>query len=168
MTLSPSWKRRLARLIALKPVTLLMRVAIFVLIPRHQVGTAIVLLDDQDRVLLLKHVFHPGSPWGIPGGWLNRGENPETAVVREIMEETGLEARVSRLLDVKQNDFPRHLEIIYQGYVVGGKIKLSAEIEEFGWFALDELPPLSSASRRLIETAVQHNKQAAKQDDGQA
>lgn len=164
MTLSPSWKRKLARLIAFKPVTILMRVAIFVLIPRHQVGTAIVLLDDQDRVLLLKHVFHPGSPWGIPGGWLNRGENPETAVVREIMEETGLEARVSRLLHVRQHDFPRHLEIIYQGHVAGGQLKLSAEIEEAGWFSLDQLPPIASASRQLIETAVQQHKQTSIQN----
>ncbi|GAB4277966.1 MAG: hypothetical protein Kow0080_29310 [Candidatus Promineifilaceae bacterium] len=164
MTLSPTWKRKLARLIAFKPVTLLMRVAIFILIPRHQVGTAIVLLDDKNRVLLLKHVFHPGYPWGIPGGWLNRGEDPETAVVREILEETGLEARVSRLLHVQQNDTPRHLEVIYQGVVVGGQLKLSAEIEEAGWFGLDELPPMPSISRRFIETAVQHNKQATIQD----
>src|ERR1043165_6051075 len=43
------------------------------------------------RVLLLRHVLRKGSGWGIPGGFLRAGEQPEEAVCRELREETGLE-----------------------------------------------------------------------------
>src|SRR5262245_16934990 len=50
-----------------------------------------VICDPDGRVLLLKHVFRPGSGWGIPGGFIKSGEPPESALRRELREEVGME-----------------------------------------------------------------------------
>ena len=50
---------------------------------RFTVTAAVVATDERGRVLLLKHVFRGGSGWGIPGGFLEAGEQPEEAARRE-------------------------------------------------------------------------------------
>ncbi len=62
------------------------------------VGVAAVCLNERGQVLLLEHRFHNEYPWGLPGGWVERGESPLTCVVREVVEETGLEPTVLDLL----------------------------------------------------------------------
>ena len=59
--------------------------------PRFSVTAGAVVTDDQGPSLLLKHVFRAGSGWGIPGGFIQAGEQPEEAVRRELREEVGLE-----------------------------------------------------------------------------
>ncbi|MCD4687245.1 MAG: NUDIX hydrolase, partial [Anaerolineae bacterium] len=62
--------------------------------PRFSIGVVGILLDDAgERVLLLKHVFHHPYPWGLPGGWIERGEDPAVCIVRELREETTLRVR---------------------------------------------------------------------------
>ena len=41
---------------------------------RFTASAGAIVLDDQGRVLLLDHVFRPQSGWGLPGGFLNRGD----------------------------------------------------------------------------------------------
>src|SRR5258708_35223359 len=50
-----------------------------------------LIFDNDNRILLLDHVFRPDSGWGIPGGFLNRGEQPEAGLRRELREVVGLE-----------------------------------------------------------------------------
>ncbi|MCB0076237.1 MAG: NUDIX domain-containing protein [Anaerolineales bacterium] len=64
------------------------------------VGVASLCLNERNELLLLEHRFHSEYPWGFPGGWTDRGETPIHAAVREIREETGLEATVDDLLAV--------------------------------------------------------------------
>lgn len=64
------------------------------------VGVSAVCLNGQNQMLVLHHHFHNEHPWGFPGGWVDRGEAPLQAIVREIREETGLEATVEGLLTV--------------------------------------------------------------------
>ena len=59
--------------------------------PRFTVTAAAVIFNEKDQVLLLKHRFRPGSGWGLPGGFLKRGEQPLDALHRELCEEIGLE-----------------------------------------------------------------------------
>jgi 8-oxo-dGTP pyrophosphatase MutT (NUDIX family) len=55
--------------------------------------TAIVLSDEGDQVLLIwRHRFITDRwGWEVPAGWVEPGEDPETAIRREIAEETGYE-----------------------------------------------------------------------------
>src|ERR1044072_6613233 len=47
---------------------------------RFPVTAGAGIVNDEGRVLLLKHVSRPGSGWGIPGGFLEKGEQPEEAL----------------------------------------------------------------------------------------
>ena len=89
---SLQYKKRLARLMQFRFLQVLMVWGIYLFTPRHRVGVNVVVMDERQRVLLLKHVFHPQSPWGLPGGWLSRHEDPKEGVLRELREETGLTA----------------------------------------------------------------------------
>ena len=57
-----------------------------------------VVFNRAGQILLVEHVFRPNYNWGLPGGWVEHGENPAEAVRREIKEEMGLEVEVKRLL----------------------------------------------------------------------
>ena len=60
-----------------------------------------VVLDDGERILLVRRGRSPSAgEWTLPGGRVEAGESPEAAVVRELREETALEARVVALLGV--------------------------------------------------------------------
>ena len=66
--------------------------AVRVIAPSHAVGALCFLERDDGRILLLRQWHRDG--WTLPGGLLNRGEDPARAVVREIREETGLAVEV--------------------------------------------------------------------------
>jgi ADP-ribose pyrophosphatase YjhB (NUDIX family) len=68
------------------------------LIPRHHVGAVGVVFNSTGQILLVEHVFRPNYNWGLPGGWVERGENPASAVRRELEEELGLKIEVKSLL----------------------------------------------------------------------
>src|SRR4030095_10486012 len=67
------------------------RAGVWLTQPRFTVTAGAVISDEGGRVLLLRHVLRRGSGWGIPGGFLNAGEQPDEAVRRELCEESGLE-----------------------------------------------------------------------------
>ena len=103
------------------------------------VSAAGVITNGNGEVLLLNHVLRPVSGWGLPGGFMNVGEQPETAFRREIREETGIE-----LCDVRlglTRTLHRHIEIIFAAKGIGEPEVKSREIIELAWFDLDNMPP---------------------------
>lgn len=98
-TLSSILKRRLAHHLqnsGLLRWTLMLGMKL--LVPRHRVGTAGVVFNDAGHVLLAEHVFRPRYPWGLPGGWIKRGEQPADALRRELQEELSLCVDVRRVV----------------------------------------------------------------------
>jgi ADP-ribose pyrophosphatase YjhB (NUDIX family) len=136
----------------------LMRLAIRIIVPRHRIGAVVVLVDEHRRVLLLRHVFHPDKPWGLPGGWVNRGETPQAAARRELREETGLEAEIGPVLLMEREPRPWHLSIAFAGRLTSEQpehLQVSSEIHEARWLAEDELPEdLFSFVREAISIAM--------------
>jgi 8-oxo-dGTP diphosphatase len=118
--------------------------------PTFTVSAGAVVLNSKNEVLLLHHLLRPGSGWGIPGGFLDHGEQPDDAVRRELLEETGIELSDVRLL--KLQTLNRHIEFVYFARSNGDPRVLSREITELGWFRPDSLPAgLPSAHRKLLE-----------------
>ncbi len=131
--------------------------------PRFAVTAGAVIIDDRGRVLLLKHRFRMGSGWGIPGGYLEKGEQPEAALRRELREEAGLEIEKVELVFVRTFKKPRQLEIIFRCHPAGETNQLNYEIQRAAWFAPDELPKsLPKDQQRLIKMAL--NDGASPQD----
>jgi 8-oxo-dGTP diphosphatase len=125
--------------------------------PRFTVSAGAVVVDERGRVLLLKHVFRMGSGWGIPGGFLEKGEQPDEAIRRELREEVGLELEAVEVALVRTLKTSKHLEIIFRcrSRGAGDASPRSAEIKGASWFALDRLPPqLDKDQRHLIKQAL--------------
>ncbi len=107
-----------------------------------------VITNDRGQVLLLNHVLRPVSGWGVPGGFLNAGEQPEAAFRREILEETGLELKDIRLERIRT--MQRHMEIIFSATGVGKATVQSREITELGWFDVENMPPEMSLDQQFM------------------
>lgn len=122
---------------------------------KHTVGAVGVIFNPDGKVLLVKHVFHPKYPWGLPGGWVSRKENPAETVRREIEEEVGLNVRTDAVLLV---DVPRarHLDLAYL-CVSDGDLEiteLSFELTDYDWFEVHQLPRLLRFHYEAIQKAV--------------
>ncbi|MER3422470.1 MAG: hypothetical protein C4293_03805 [Nitrospiraceae bacterium] len=71
---------------------------VFFIDPKVAVGT-IVSLDG--RILLVKRAIEPAyGNWMFPGGFVDRGEQLEEAAMRETREESSVEVRITRLLNI--------------------------------------------------------------------
>jgi ADP-ribose pyrophosphatase YjhB (NUDIX family) len=100
-------------------------------------------------VLLLNHVLRPFSGWGLPGGFIEHNEAPETAICRELIEETGIELSDLTLFRVRV--VGKHVEILFTARTKDVGSVLSCEIIELGWFDPNELPRgMSPAQKRII------------------
>lgn len=140
----------------------LRRLSVRLMEPRFTASAGAVVVDEEGRVLLLNHVFRIGSGWGIPGGFIEWGEQPVDALRRELREEVGLEIDSAEIVIVRTIKKSKHLEIIYRCRSQGHAEPRSREIKVASWFAPDRLPPqLSRDQRHLIKRALGHGAKAS-------
>src|ERR1700759_3381443 len=133
------------------------RAGVWVTQPRFAVTAGAVVRDESGRVLLLKHTLRKGSGWGIPGGFLARGEQPEEAVRREVREETGLELESVELAFVRTLRHVRQVEIVFGCSMRSSaieRLEKNFEIERAAWFERDGLPEGLSRDQRGIISRV--------------
>lgn len=122
---------------------------------RFTVTAGALIFDQDNRILLLDHVFRPDSGWGVPGGFLSQGEQPEAALRRELREEIGIEVEDVEMLFARTLPRQRQIEFYFRARAIGQPEPCSFEIKSAGWFSVDDLPPdLSKDQRRLIQRAL--------------
>lgn len=106
---------------------------------KFTVSVAAIITNTDGKVLLLEHLLRPQkSGWGIPGGFINYGEQFEAAIRREIREEVGIELDDLRMIRLRT--IGRHVEAMFRATTHDDPKILSNEICTFGWFAVSEMP----------------------------
>lgn len=121
--------------------------------PKFTVSVAAIITNEKSEVLLLDHVLRPFFSWGIPGGFIEIGEQPEKAIRREVFEETGLGLSESEIIRIRTIN--RHIEILFRARSEGEATIKSREIKNLGWFAVGSMPEqMSAAQKRLIEEVL--------------
>jgi len=105
---------------------------------KFTVSAAAIITNDNNEVLLLNHVLRPFAGWGLPGGFITAGEQPEEAIRREIREETGIELERLRMFRIRTLE--RHVEMLFVAVADGEPAVKSREILELGWFEIGQLP----------------------------
>lgn len=109
--------------------------------PKVAVG---VIIELDGGIVLGKRAHDPNlGQWSFPSGFVDAGELLEHAAAREVVEETGLEVSIDRLLGVYSTEGERTVFVAYAGSVVGGKLEAGEECLEVGSFPLDRLPELA-------------------------
>jgi 8-oxo-dGTP pyrophosphatase MutT (NUDIX family) len=140
--LPPHTRRRLVRLV----------------VKKYVIG-AVVLVRDADaagagRLLLVRQP--PGRGWSLPAGLLMRGEPPVLAAVRELAEETGIELTPDELRPAQPNAVVHRagwVDMVFEADIPASTTDLQpdgAEVIEIGWHPLDDLPPVTAATARLL------------------
>ena len=118
--------------------------------PIVRVGVATVILNSERRVLLgLRKGSHASGTWGLPGGHIDFGEEPEETARRETLEETGLEVGAVRRVGVLpyvnthyRDAGKQYITLYFEAEYLGGDpvIKEPHKCERWEWCALDALP----------------------------
>jgi ADP-ribose pyrophosphatase YjhB (NUDIX family) len=108
-----------------------------------KVGSDCAIFDGGGRILLMRRADN--RKWCLPCGWLDPGESPEQGAVREIQEETGLQAEVIQLVQVfgtpAGSVYGPHgaVTLVYLCRVTGGELRLSHEGVELGYHYIEEV-----------------------------
>ncbi len=112
-------------------------------------GVRVIALDDDGRVLLVRHSYG-SAHWMPPGGGLRRGEDPVAAAMRELREECGCDLAAARLVAVVRENLFGATNVIH---VIGGRVRGvpqgdGREVTACGFFAAHALPECLPAQLR--------------------
>lgn len=126
--------------------------------PILMVGAAILFVDNQDRLLLMKR--SDSGYWGLPGGATEPGERVEEAAKRETLEETGLQIGEMDLFGVfsgpelyykyPNGDEVYNVTIVYHSNEWQGDVQINDEHTEYSWFPRDKIPSPELISPPII------------------
>ena len=110
-------------------------------------GVTGLVVDEADQVLLVRRADN--LRWTLVTGCLDPGEQPAAGIVREILEETGVTARVRRVLSVEATSQITHvngdqavfLDVAFVCEKTAGIARVNDdESVDVGWFPISELP----------------------------
>ena len=122
---------------------------------RFTVTAGAVIFNDKGEVLLLKHRFRAGSGWGLPGGFMEKGEQPIDALRRELREEIGLELDDVKVFAARSFRKPKQVEVLFRARANADVKSQTIEVERAEWFAIDALPEgLPRDQRSYIDRAA--------------
>ena len=121
--------------------------------PKIDVRAAVI---SENKILLVKE---RGDGWTLPGGWVDPGESPSEAAVRETKEESGYDVSAVRLIAIYDRDRQGHppcpfhvYKLIFLCNLVGGSARTSLETDAVCFFGEEELPALSES--RILSPQV--------------
>lgn len=143
---------------------------------RLGVGCSASIFDDRgEKVLLVRRVDN--GKWAVPGGYMDSGESFTEACKREVLEETGLEVNVKRLIGIFTS--PHRLVVYsdgnkwqlvvlhFEAELLRGTLAPSAETDDFGFFSLSEISTLDMGEldRKRVAAGFSKSPQAVISDD---
>ena len=93
-----------------------------------------VVRDEAGRLLLVQRGHAPSAGlWSLPGGRVEPGETAADAAAREVLEETGLEVAVGRLL--ASVDIGDYLVHDFAATVIGGELRAGDDASDARWYS---------------------------------
>jgi 8-oxo-dGTP diphosphatase len=112
---------------------------VFYLDPKVAVGT--IISTEDSRLVLVRRAIEPGyGLWVFPGGFVDRGEELTRAAVREAREESGLDVRLDRLVNIYSYADAAVIIVVYAATALGGDLCSDDECLEARLFRADEIP----------------------------
>ena len=120
-------------------------------------ASALIFNQARDRILMTQR--EDNSRWCLPGGGMDPGESAAETCVREVLEETGLEVKVVKLVGVYTCpnilvEYPdgnkiQPVAFSFEAEVIGGELALSDETIAFGWYTVAEIEAMDTVEHHL-------------------
>ena len=94
-------------------------------------GVRVIVLDSDNRILMVKHDHPERTVWMVPGGGIEEGESSAQAAAREVLEETGLEVEITGLIWHVEEVSERGQRFVnfFRAKVTGGELGLGSDPE---------------------------------------
>ncbi len=123
-----------------------------------RVGASALIFDEaRDRILMTQR--SDNSRWCLPGGGMDPGESASETCIREVMEETGLQVQVTRLIGVYttpdmlieylDGNKVQPVSFSFEAEIAGGELGLSDETIDFGWYTVAEIGTMDTLEHHL-------------------
>ena len=123
-----------------------------------RVGASALIFDEaRDRILMTQR--SDNSRWCLPGGGMDPGESASETCIREVMEETGLQVQVTRLIGVYttpdmlieylDGNKVQPVSFSFEAEITGGELGLSDETIDFGWYTVAEIDTMDTLEHHL-------------------
>lgn len=113
-------------------------------------AACLVVTDDKGWILLVQRSVEPQKGlWCLPGGFIELGESPESAALRELYEETGLTGQIHKLLGVTTNPSRLYDSVLLVGYWVtaySGNLIAGDDASDVAYFPPANLPEIAFES----------------------
>lgn len=113
---------------------------------------AVICIVPRDgQVLMIRRGTDLGyGLWGLPGGYVDRGEVVEKAAAREVWEETGLVVETGDLIGLFSESGDPVMVAVYAARETGGTMEAGPEALEVEFFSIDALPELAFPRDREV------------------
>lgn len=103
-----------------------------------------LIVDERSRYLVLRRSQaskHNAGRWDFPGGKVNPGEAFDVALVREVVEETGLTVTLEKVLGAAESEVSdqKIAYLFMEARATAGDVRLSSEHDDFAWLTTTEL-----------------------------
>jgi 8-oxo-dGTP pyrophosphatase MutT (NUDIX family) len=122
--------------------------------PNFTVGAMCFIERSDGALLLVQHTYR--HRWGVPGGLLEKGEDPRAAARREVFEETGIRIELVGEPAVVVDPDPQRVDLVFRAQPVPGTplepVASSPEIRTVRWFPAGELPELQAETAQAMVT----------------
>ncbi|MCY0870434.1 MAG: NUDIX hydrolase [Firmicutes bacterium] len=140
----PPWEREevvtavLLRLLRLAPEWVV-RCAVFVMKRKYVLGAVAIVVNDRGEFLFLHHTYRRRYAWRLPGGLVERRENPLETVVRELQEEARMTVRPIAVVAVHPADVTLDIGILCE-LVQADEFQVNAEVDALTWVVPEQAP----------------------------
>ena len=123
-----------------------------------KLGVDAAIFDDKGRILLLRR--SDDDQWSLPCGWVEVGESPVEAIIREVKEETGLDVKPTHILGVYDAEAraphrPHNCcHILYLCTSNAGDPRISSESKDIGYFYINDITEWHEEHKKVAKDAV--------------
>ena len=134
--------------------------------PTHTIGVGAVVINKKNEILLVRDKIHTtNSIYKLPGGMLEEGQSLEDGILREVWEETGIIAKLIKMVSVLNTHPYRfnksNMYIVFQLEPLSSEINIidTHEIEKALWMSLEEFyahEEMSDFQKNLVSSTLNH------------
>ncbi len=116
------------------------------------IGVDVVIRNNEGKFLL--HQRSDDKSWGMLGGWVEKGETPDQAAIREVKEEAGIDVTLERLAHVQVRTIGT-VHLTYIGHAKSDDIQKSSESLQVAYKSFKEVPTWHADHKERIEKSLE-------------